>query len=230
MSKLLPTPLQATSTRRALKIGGLAGLIGVSLALAACAPMKAAAPVAAPKDGELAVPAGYKAWPKFLSAIQRPDAKQVREIYMNTAAGAGTAAAGFPNGTVFVMENYAAAANADGTLKQGSDGKLVKGELLRVFVMGKDAGWGQSAPEGLKNGDWVYAAYLPGGEKAADPTTSCRACHLPLVNKDFVHRYDEYFGQKTGAVRGLETQWLALTAAPAAAPARHSLRADLGPH
>ena len=42
-------------------------------------------------DGELAVPADYKSWPKFLSAVQRPDAKQVREIYMNTAATTGTA-------------------------------------------------------------------------------------------------------------------------------------------
>jgi hypothetical protein len=38
------------------------------------------------KDGELAVPADYKSWPKFLSAVQRPDAKQVREIYMNPVA------------------------------------------------------------------------------------------------------------------------------------------------
>ncbi len=172
------------------------------IVLTACAPMKsastqaAAAPVASatpPKDGELAVPAGYKSWPKFLSAVQRPDAKQVREIYMNTAATKGTQAAGFPNGTVFVMENYAARANADGTLMAGPDGKLVKGELLRVFVMGKGQDWGQSAPEGLKNGDWIYAAYMAGGDKAPEPGSACRACHLPLVGKDYVHRYDEYF-------------------------------------
>jgi hemoglobin len=23
--------------------------------------------------------------------------------------------------------------------------------------------------------------------------TKCRACHTPLAQKDFVHRYDEYF-------------------------------------
>jgi len=38
------------------------------------------APVAQLKDGELAVPAGYQSWSKFLSAVQRPDARQVREI------------------------------------------------------------------------------------------------------------------------------------------------------
>lgn len=164
--------------------------------LAGCAPMTPLAPVAQLKDGELAVPANYRSWPKFLSAVQRPDAKQVREIYMNTVAAGGTAAKGFPNGTVFVMENFAAAANPDGTQKQGADGALVKGELLRVFVMGKNEGWGASAPEGLKNGDWIYAGYLANGEKSADSTLTCRACHLPLsANKDFVHRYDEYFAR-----------------------------------
>ena len=172
-----------------------------ALVLAACSSITPQAPVAQLKDGELAVPAGYKSWPKFLSAIQRPDAKQVREIYMNPAATAGTAAKGFPNGTVFVMENFAAAENADGTLRQGPDGKLVKAALLRVFVMGKNEGWGASAPDGLKNGDWIYAAWLASGEKAPDSPLACRACHLPLTaSKDFVHRYDEYFSKAT-AVR-----------------------------
>lgn len=147
-------------------------------------------------DGELAVPADYKSWPKFLSAVQRPDAKQVREIYMNTTAAAGSAAAGFGNGTVFVMENYAAKANPDGSLATGADGKLVKAELLRVFVMGKNAGWGQGVAEPLRNGNWVYASYLANGQKGSDDLTTCRACHLPLASKDFVHRYDEHFAQK----------------------------------
>lgn len=185
----------------------LLSLLGVvAVAAAACAPMTPALPIAMLKDGELPVPAHYRAWPKFHSEVQRPDANQVREIYMNTVAGNATPAAGFPNGTLFVMENYAAAANADGSLKQGADGKLVKGDLLRVFVMGKNAGWGQSAPEGFENGDWIYAGYLSSGERSPDPTVTCRAYHLPLVNKDFVHRYDEHFSKKSAEPRQIEMQ------------------------
>ena len=175
----------------------LAGAVLVMLS--ACAPMQTAAPVQALNDGELAVPAEYRSWPKFLSDIQRPDAKQVREIYMNPVATRGSAAQGFPNGSVFVMENYAAQADASGNLLKGADGKLIKGQLLRVFVMGKNPGWGQAAPEGLKNGNWIYAAYAGNGDKVADPIVACRACHLPLgASKDFVHRYDEFFA-KTAA-------------------------------
>ncbi len=164
----------------------------LTLLLAACA---SAPPVV--RDGQLAVPAGYQNWPKFLSAVQRPDAKQVREIYMNPAAASATAAGGFGNGSLFVMENYAAVEGADGRLATGPDGKLVKGPLLRVFVMGKNAGWGQDVPEAQRNGNWVYAAWLADGRTRGpeDPAT-CRACHLPLAAKDFVHRYDEHFASR----------------------------------
>lgn len=180
----------------------LMSLLGLSLlALTACTstPPK---PVAM-NDGELPLPADYKTWPKFLSEIQRPYAKQVREIYMNPVAKkGGTAAKGFPMGSVFVMENYAAAANPDGTLKRGADGKLVKDKLLSVFVQGKNEGWGDKAAPALANGNWIYSAYTPTGDKSTASTDSCRACHLPVASKDFVHRYDEYFAtQKTSAWR-----------------------------
>ena len=159
-----------------------------ALLLAACA----STPVA--RDGDLAVPPDYAGWPKFLSAVQRPDAKQVREIYMNPAATAATASTGFGPGTVFVMENYAALETTDGKLATDAEGKLIKAELLRVFVMGKGAGWGQEVPESLRNGNWVYASYLADARsKGPEDLTTCRACHLPLANKDFVPRYDEHF-------------------------------------
>ena len=136
--------------------------------LAGCAAVKQQA-VALVRDGELPMPADDKAWSKFLSAIQRSDAKQVREIYMNPNAKGGSAAAGFPDGT--------------------------------VFVMGKNAGWGQEVAEPLKNGNWIYASYLASGQKGPENLGTCRACHAPLTQgKDFVHRYDEHFSQRGASI------------------------------
>lgn len=180
--------------------GALAAL-AAAIVVAACttAPPK---PTAKLNDGELAVPADYKSWPKFLTAVQRPDAKQVREIYVIPGADRTKAGEPFPEGTVFVMENFAAKANPDGTLVTGPDGKLVKGDLLRIFVMGKGDGWGDKTIPELRNGTWIYAAYDGAGKAAADPTTTCRACHLPLSSKDFVHRYDEYFASRPKSASG----------------------------
>jgi hemoglobin len=145
-----------------------------------------------PKDGELALPADYKTWPKFLSEVQRPDVKQVRDLYVNPKGTKAAPGQPFPNGTVMVMELYKAKAEGE-ELAKGGDGKLVKGDLAKVFVMGKDEGWGQDVQENLKNGTWVFAAYGPDGKPLAEDFTKCRACHAPLARKDFVHRYDEYF-------------------------------------
>jgi hemoglobin len=148
------------------------------------------------KDGELGLPADYKNWPKFLSAVQRPDAKQVREIYMNPIARTAKAGQSFADGSLLVMENYAAQTNPDGTLKTGADGKLVKGNLLRVFVMGRNRGWGQDVPEPLRNGNWIYSRFQANGQPSTEDIATCRGCHAPLPTKDFVHRYDEYFAQR----------------------------------
>lgn len=172
-------------------------LVFAALILVSCAEM-APAPVMVMKykDAEQPLPADYKNWPRFVGDIQRPDVKQVRDIYINPKGNATSKGSTFPNGTVFVMANYKAVENADGTLQKGLDGKLVRGPLLRAFVMGKGEGWGASAPEGLKNGDWVYASYGADGKLTQDPIAPCRACHLPLTGKDFVHRYDEYFEKR----------------------------------
>lgn len=180
--KYSPSPLVLSLAAAAMLVAGCAGMME--------------APVPVLKDGELALPADYKTWPKFLSAVQRPDAKQVREIYMNPVAAKATAAGGFAQGSMFVMENYAAKAKADGTLETGPDGKLVKGELLRAFVMGKNKGWGEDVPEALRNGNWIYTSYLGNGQKGPEPGAACRGCHTPLKDKDFVFRYDEHFAQK----------------------------------
>jgi hemoglobin len=148
------------------------------------------------KDGELALPGNYMVWPKFLSEVQRPDAKQVRELFINPSGAKTNQGQPFPNGTVMVMELYKVKMNGE-AIETGPDGKFVKGDLAKVFVMGKGEGWGQDVPDSLKNGNWVFAAYGPDGKALAEDFTKCRACHAPLAAKDFVHRYGEYFENRT---------------------------------
>jgi hemoglobin len=175
------------------------GIAAVAALLAAsCAQTPPPAPVAIVKDGELTIPADYKSWKATLLYVQRPDAKQIREIYVNSVGASTKPGDMFPNGTVSVMEIYAAKAAADGSLEKGADGKLVKGNLAKVFVMGKNAGWGKDAAEQPANGDWVYSAFMPDGKtKAPDPIAACRTCHATNPNigptKDFFARYDEFF-------------------------------------
>ncbi|HBR49280.1 MAG TPA: hypothetical protein DEA71_04270, partial [Nitrospira sp.] len=99
------------------------------------------------------------------------------------------------NGTVMVMELYKAKLDGE-TPVVGPDGKLVKGDLTKVFVMAKGEGWGQDVPENLRTGNWVFAAYGPDGLALAEDFSKCRGCHAPLAMKDFVLRYDEYFEKR----------------------------------
>jgi hemoglobin len=170
-------------------------LASLALVLASCAAPAPKTPVIAPNDGEVLVPDGYRGWHTFLTNVQRPDVKQVRDIYVNGKGASAKQGDPFPNGTTFVMELYNARADADGKLATDSDGKLVKGDLAKIFVMSKGKNWGAGVtPAELRNGDWVYAAYLPDAKThAPDAAAGCRGCHLPQEAKDFVHRYDEYF-------------------------------------
>ena len=145
-----------------------------------------------PKDGELAFPSDYKSFPKFLHGIQKPNA--VRDLYVNRRGAEIRKGEAFANGSILVMEIHNAKKNADDTFLKGDDGQLVKDGLAKIFVMQKDAGWGNNAPKDLKNGDWIYAAFKPNGDRLDIGYEKCRSCHMPLGKaKDYVHRYDEYF-------------------------------------
>jgi len=168
--------------------------------VAGCSQM-GSTPVARLDDGQLPLPAGYTSWPAFLTGVQREDVKQIRDIYMNADAKKGSAEKGFPDGSVFVMENWSVKLDADGRAVKGADGKLVKDKLAAVFVMGKNPGWGANVPAAQKNGDWIYTAFKGNGELNGETKyDTCRGCHTPLKDKDFVFRYDEHFAAvKAGA-------------------------------
>jgi hypothetical protein len=95
-------------------------------------------------------------------------------------------------------------------------GRMSKDTLSKVFLMAKGPGWGAAGvPAALKNGDWIYTAYEGNGTRGAADQSSCRACHLPLADKDFVFHYDVYFQQRAAArpsalTPPTRTEWLAI--------------------
>ena len=91
------------------------------------------------------------------------------------------------------MENHKAGLDADGSLRKGADGRLVKGETAAIYMMSKGPGWGSGVPAALATGEWVFAAFKADGSKSDADLNACRACHAPLGRTDFVNRYDEYF-------------------------------------
>ncbi|MSQ77521.1 MAG: hypothetical protein EXR97_03580 [Nitrospiraceae bacterium] len=64
------------------------------------------------------------------------------------------------------------------------------------FATAADQVLPDNVPDDKKNGAWVYSAFGPDGKPLAEDFNKCRACHAPLVQKDFVHRYDEYFEKR----------------------------------
>lgn len=155
-------------------------------------PMAAVAQPA--RDGEVPVPDGYREWTRFVPTVDKPDAGQVREIYINDAGLQARRGEPFPHGTVLVMEIYPARKDGE-ALTRDADGRLVKGPLDKIFVMAKGRGWGARQPAGtLDNGDWLYGAYQ--GSDRAQATAdfgACRSCHSPMSKEDFVARYGEHF-------------------------------------
>lgn len=175
----------------------LAAISAVMLA-AGCTSMKSGEMAISMQDGEVTIPAAYRDWAKFVPTVDKPDAAQVREVYINQVALTAKRGMAFPPDTVSVMEIYAASTDTAGNQRTQADGRLIKGALQKVFVMAKSEGAAARLPAGtVSNGDWVYGAYLADGKTpAADDFSGCWGCHAPLAANDYVARYDAHFDHR----------------------------------
>jgi len=147
-----------------------------------------------PKDGELRFPTGYDTFPRFISGIQKT--AHVRDLFINKTGAYAKKGQSFANGSILVMEIYNAKKDNGGNVVKRPDGRNAKDNLAKVFIMQKGPGWGKNAPSGLQTGDWIFSAFAADGTRIEVPYKKCRQCHLPLKDKDFVHRYDEYFDNR----------------------------------
>ncbi len=127
----------------------------------------------------------------------RYDVKQYRELYASpeaiTAAKEGKP---LPSGTVLMLVQYKAQADAQGNPLKDAKGRFLKGDLIGYTVMEKRTGWGTEYPDDIRNGEWEYAAFTVEG-KFNDKANykACFQCHKPHEKQDFVISYPAMAGR-----------------------------------
>jgi hypothetical protein len=116
----------------------------------------------------------------------------VTTVFANEAAASapGFSQARYPNGSVILMEFANPQRDGEGELLRDRHGTPLKGEIVRIDVMRRGSGFGESYGEN-RAGDWEFASYRPDGSTllAPDKTAHCAGCHRNAgADKDFVFR------------------------------------------
>jgi hypothetical protein len=143
----------------------------------------------------VAFPEGYlERFVDYLD-VDRPDRKIVRRMYVNPEAlAAAVAGEDAPYGTVLVMEDRRAKLGADDAPLVDDDGRMrPTDEILNLFVMEKQPGFGETIAPELRNGDWDYAWYLPDGSPRPEARfEGCFTCHLNRPDRDFTFTFVKF--------------------------------------
>lgn len=136
-------------------------------------------------------PADYRSYAILRSANITQQAR-LGTIYGNAKAASidDVSKLPYPNGSVVVMEWATPRKAADGTPATGADGVWEKGEVVRIDVMRREAGYGASYGD-RRAGEWEFASYTADGRpfQPAVDGGACAACHKgPGAARDFVFR------------------------------------------
>jgi hypothetical protein len=143
-----------------------------------------AAPAAAGPE-KVAFPQ-YQKFVHYLT-VDRPDIKEVRDIYANPEALVAKVGQPLPSGAVLVLVHFKARLNEKGELIKDPNGRLD-----RIGVMEKRAGWGAEYPDEMRNGEWEYAFFKPDGARNEQADIKgCFGCHKPNSGKDFGFTFDK---------------------------------------
>lgn len=151
-----------------------------------------AAAVSAAQPDRVGFPSNYRAAFKLLGVGGGDKDALVHTAFANEAAA--TVFAGsrlpFPNGSVIAMEFANALKDGEGQLLRDPQGMPLRGEVVRVDVMRRGAGFGAHYGE-KRAGEWEFASYTPEGAPIQPPANGaqCADCHRNAgENNDFVFR------------------------------------------
>jgi uncharacterized protein (TIGR02246 family) len=165
----------------------------------AAPPPVAAVPAAAttaPAEDRVGFPSGYRAAFKLLGAGggASGDGREtlVHTAYANSLAAAAIekSALPFANGSVIAMEFATPRKDGEGELLRDEKGIPLPGEIVRVDVMRRGAGYGAAYGES-RAGEWEFASYRPDGTPLMPPVNGalCAGCHRKAgTQNDFVYR------------------------------------------
>ena len=148
------------------------------------------------EDRVLNLPADYKtAFSNYLISDRLGQEDQVISLYANSIAREGARADGkLPDGSVIVGEIYAAKKDAAGNVVETALGRRVPDKLKAIVMMERRAGWDAQYPADLTVGDWEFEVFSPAGENLGKDTTTCRECHHPLGDAEYVWSYEHLAG------------------------------------
>lgn len=138
-------------------------------------------------------PEGYRDTFSQYAVINRPTKKQVVYTYANPLVVQSIQASKqLPSGSVVTMEVYKAKLDEKGNPIVDEKGKYIPADMAAVVVMEKRTGWGAEYPEGIRNTEWEYAKFKPGGGKSIiQSSEKCLVCHKQMANKDFIFSFDQ---------------------------------------
>ena len=148
-------------------------------------------PAVTPSHGS---PTGYQQSLVRYASIDRPNdgGGTVRHAYITAAALAAFKQDGtFPDGTVIVMDQFAAKRGADGQLLHDPEGRLIPDQpqtiAVRVKLEPGQTVAGDQLPASLRNGSWVYATFDPlSHQRDSLDNPVCSACHQQAAGWDYL--------------------------------------------
>ena len=137
---------------------------------------------------EASLPKNYKsAYTEYLSLdrVQNPD--QFIKLYANDIAMNGKNESGeLPEGSILVAEVYSVHKDAKGKVKTSRLNRRIPKEPILLAVMEKNSRYINDASSLIQTGSWGFGAYKPNGENANKDLNTCRGCHMPLKENDFL--------------------------------------------
>lgn len=122
---------------------------------------------------------------------------QTITLYANTIALEGARKDGsLPDGSVLVAEIFAAVTDGGGEVIESTLGRRVPGAFKAIAVMERRAGWDNQYSDDLKVGDWEFDVFSVAGENLGKDPTSCRECHRPLDDSEFLFSIEHLVAAK----------------------------------